>query len=282
MAAKQGQGKRRGKRAVRLALWMLAFLLIGAGSYCAAAWYYGGVGARHQGSAAGMGSGTGEAGGAAGMGSGTGAAEGGGKPAEGELPGRVLNLIYGVSQKDGEITALILEAWDREGGSLRYVTIPVDTGYQMSAKLYRELTAYEPNLPQIMRLFRLYGYYGEERAFSDGTRIVGELLGTEIPYYTVLPTKVLKQYFRQTKKGKWKWKQATAELAGEGATGRQERLEALYEVMETNLPLESRLACLGDVATGGAEFYLIPGVRQNAGYVPDSLGIYETMAEIVK
>lgn len=280
-------GKRSGsvrKKVLRLAVWLSVFLLIGTGSYAAAVWYYGtrapAFGGRQQGTDYGTAGESGEQDGAREEGG----AEEAGRPAEGEAPERIVNLIYGFSAGEKKITALVLEVWERPSGSLCYVTIPADTSYQMSKKLYRSLTADEPELPQIVRLFNLYGYYEEDQAFEEGVRIAEELLGLEITYHTVLPDKTFGKYFRVTKKGVWKWKQKWKDALGHADSDMLEAaVTALFGKMKTDWPLDGRLACTEDygrIAPEEIKFYLMPGTRNNSGYTVDRSAARRELPEI--
>lgn len=108
-----------------------------------------------------------------------------------------VTLIYGHQKATGKITALILEVWDGEKGSLDYVTVPEDTLYMLSKELYQRLTVQEPELSQIVKLSHLYQYCEEEHAFEQGVQILEEMLRIDIDGYQVLKEKkLLKQFFR--------------------------------------------------------------------------------------
>ena len=204
-----------------------------------------------------------------------------------------LNLIYGYSEKKQSITALILEIWNQNDGSLAYLTVPTDTGYTISKELYQRLAAVWPEVPQMMRLSLLYQYFEGEDSFEYGCAVVGELLGAKIQSYTAFSTQELKERFKKNKKGVWKLqKEFQAELTAweeKPWNEREEFLEEyitnLYKNIKTSRSLQERIAGLSfykPLSCETVSYYKLPGKAQNAGYQPDQNLIRQELGGILK
>ncbi len=205
----------------------------------------------------------------------------------------VLNLIYGYNEKKQSITALILEIWNQNEGSLAYLTIPVDTGCTISKELYQRLAAIQPEVPQMMRLSLLYQYFEEETSFEYGCAVISELLEVDIQSYTVFSSKALKEFFQKNKKGVWKLqKELQAELTAWEEKPWLEREEVLeeyitkqYGSMKTSRALQERIADLAFYKPLSCEkiaYYKLPGESQNAGYQTSQLLIRQELGEVLK
>lgn len=167
-------------------------------------------------------------------------------PAEGTT-----NLIY-CQEEDGDLSALVLEVWSRSRQRLSYITIPVDTGFTISAELYRSLAVEEPEVPQMMRMAKLYRYYEKEGAFRLGVPVAEELLDVKIDSFTVMDADGFGEQFRLTKKGIWRYTKKAAK-----------KLFAREPEVET-------------------AFYLLPGKQLNAGYEADRVRMRGELAGVLE
>lgn len=98
-------------------------------------------------------------------------------------------LICSLDEASGEIDDIVIHITDCIGMQTIFIYLEPECGYTMSSGLYRDLASGNVILPQTVRLSKLPEYYGEnsrEKAMGALKRIVSELLGYEVDYYTVL------------------------------------------------------------------------------------------------
>ena len=93
-------------------------------------------------------------------------------------------LIYVTDFETGKITRMALAILDTVGERMFILGLDTGISYTMTGTLYRSLANDNVLLPQTVKLKELYGYYGNEGAFSAGKKIVSELLGKDIDYFT--------------------------------------------------------------------------------------------------
>lgn len=107
------------------------------------------------------------------------------------------NLIFCYDSKTGVISKLILEVFHCERKQLTYLTIPMSTQFTMSDTLYKKLIAIKPSIPQMLRLSAMVRYLDASVVFDYGVLMVEDMLGIDISYYTVIPTKLYQTIFEE-------------------------------------------------------------------------------------
>ena len=107
------------------------------------------------------------------------------------------NLIYCYDEEKESITRLVLEIFQCEKKQITYITIPLDTQFTMSEKLYKKLTVVWPAIPQIIRLSSITRYFDQATVFDYGVLVTEDLLGLDISYYTVIPKQKYDAMFSQ-------------------------------------------------------------------------------------
>lgn len=106
---------------------------------------------------------------------------------EPEMKPEVFDLIYAVNPENGSVEQLILEDLDCVNGVLRYLCIDPGISYTVSGSLFRSLANGNATMPQYVTFSKIYTYYGSEKAYDAGRRILEEMLGIKIDYYTAVP-----------------------------------------------------------------------------------------------
>ncbi len=97
-----------------------------------------------------------------------------------------LNIIYAYNPSSGKVEHMVLEVLNCSGLLAGYIYIDPAVAYTMSSELYRRLANQNALLPQSVTFSKLYSYYDGEKAYDAGRRILTEMLGIEIGYYTAL------------------------------------------------------------------------------------------------
>ncbi|MEE3392544.1 MAG: LytR C-terminal domain-containing protein [Lachnospiraceae bacterium] len=113
------------------------------------------------------------------------------------------NLIFAVDDAK-KIRAIVLEICSSSTGNLDMVSIPVRTEYTLPTELFQKLSVVNPDIPQIIRFGRLFNYFqvNTESDFKDediygySSLIIGNVIGTEISYYSVVPFDKFREIFR--------------------------------------------------------------------------------------
>lgn len=106
---------------------------------------------------------------------------------EPEMKPEVFDLIYAVNSENGTVEQLILEDLDCVNGVLRYLCIDPGISYTVSESLFRSLANGNATMPQYVTFSKIFTYYGSEKAYDAGRRILEEMLGIKIDYYTAVP-----------------------------------------------------------------------------------------------
>ena len=106
-----------------------------------------------------------------------------------------VELIYDVNPETGRVEEMFVGVLRTEEGRLDFIRIDTDVVYTMSSELYSALTPDNTTLPQMITFSELYRYYHNDKAFEAGRRIVSELLGFNIYYYSVLPDYAFEKLF---------------------------------------------------------------------------------------
>lgn len=110
------------------------------------------------------------------------------------------NLICVTDKKGKNIQHMFLEIFNTNANSLDYITLPIDDNITLSNDLYQRLYAANEEVPQVIKLSHLNQYFEKSTTFEYAEIIIGELLGTEISFYTIMPASQFKEIFR-IKKG---------------------------------------------------------------------------------
>jgi len=109
------------------------------------------------------------------------------------------NLIC-VAKSTGDISHAILEVFNTNTCRMDYITLPIDEDITISNDLYQRLYAVNAQIPQVIRLSNLYKYFDNNTVYEYAEIIIGQMLNTEISFYTIMPKKQYDTVFR-TKKG---------------------------------------------------------------------------------
>lgn len=86
--------------------------------------------------------------------------------------------------EDYEVVTIYLELLDCVKMEYFSMKFSGDISYTMTSELYRELTASNVTLPQTVKFSELYHYYDDDRSFEAGKKILSEMLGINVGYYT--------------------------------------------------------------------------------------------------
>ena len=95
-------------------------------------------------------------------------------------PGGYAEVVYEADREKQSIDRIMVAVLSGDGERLTLIGIDTDISYTMTKELYNELTPEKVTLPQTVLLKGLYGYYGDERAFEAGIKIIGEMLGIKL------------------------------------------------------------------------------------------------------
>lgn len=106
------------------------------------------------------------------------------------------NLICVTDKKGTAIRYMLLEVFNTNTERLDYINLPVEESITLSNELYQRLYAANEEVPQVMKLANLNRYFNDGTVFEYAEVIVGELLDTEISFYTVMPKSQFQKIFR--------------------------------------------------------------------------------------
>jgi len=147
------------------------------------------------------------------------------------------NLIC-VTGKDGDIRYAVLEIFNTVSGKLDYITLPTQEDMIISNDLYQRLYAVNAQVPQVIRMCHLDKYFDKSTVYEYAEIIAGEMLDTEISFYTVMSPSQFQKIFKMkhgfsdgttTKIASWKksFRKACAKLDGE--KGVSDYIKKLYD-----------------------------------------------------
>ena len=108
------------------------------------------------------------------------------------------NLICVTS--GNRIEHMVLEIFNTNTLYMDYLTLPVDEEITLSNDLYQRLYAANAEIPQVFKLSNLHKYFEDSTVYEYAEVIVGELLSTEISFYTVMTKNQFQEVF-SLKKG---------------------------------------------------------------------------------
>lgn len=205
------------------------------------------------------------------------------------------NLIYCYDKDAKEITKIVLEILDSNDKKLNYVTIPVRTQLTLSNALHNKLMLDDPEIPQVLKLSTLTKYLSSKNAFQDEVKIVEELLGTDINYYTAIPVKTYDTIFREKNiKQKDGYDAVPEEVFTNTyrvyiqSLNSKEKLsnylEEIYPKLTSDLPLNQKkdlLDSYSEIEMKDIKFALIQGMNLNNGYVIDEDSVSSQLAEYI-
>lgn len=95
-----------------------------------------------------------------------------------------VNIMFVNNPASGKLEHMVLEVLNCSEPVAAYIYIDPAISYTMSSDLFRKLANQNALLPQTVTFSRLYSYYDSEKAYDAGRRILAEMLGIEINYYT--------------------------------------------------------------------------------------------------
>lgn len=107
------------------------------------------------------------------------------------------NLICVTDNKGKMIRHMMLEIFNTKTSRLDYINLPVNESITLSNSLYQRLYAANEEVPQVIKLSNLYKYFDNSTVFEYAEIIIGELLDTEISFYTVMPQSQFKKIFQE-------------------------------------------------------------------------------------
>ena len=180
---------------------------------------------------------------------------------EGRADDVALNLVY-VIGKEEDLKELYIEVFHCKNRELSYISIPLDTTFTLSAKLYQKLIGINPKISQRITLKHVLTYF-EENSFDYGTMIIDELLEIDSSYYTAitLEDQSFMDYFEQ--------------LLDKITTKKEIKryINELYPKLETNLSKKDKLIYLDYYVEIKEEvqFYEAKGTNKNEHFELDRI-----------
>jgi hypothetical protein len=109
------------------------------------------------------------------------------------------NLIYVVDEEKNKITNCVLEVYDTDKQTMRYITIPTKGQIVISSGIYKKLYQINQEIPQVFTLSKLCKYFddGDDTAYGYGVILIEDYFDIDISYYTVVPEATFDQAFEQ-------------------------------------------------------------------------------------
>lgn len=181
---------------------------------------------------------------------------------------RPANLVYSVNYENGKIEKIAVQIFDTVSMKVSFIYFDSAITYTMTGTLYRALANGNVLVPQTVTLSELYSYYGNSSAFDAGRKIVSELLGLEIDYYSAFSKEDISEDFvieRATALG----------------------CEELYEKRdgkETNLSHEQEKGfcdLTGYISDQDVKSYEAPVIKRNESCFADVTGLWEILRDIL-
>lgn len=96
------------------------------------------------------------------------------------------NLIYSYNKNDRIIENIVLEIFNTYTKNMDYITIPVETQFTVSDKMYQRLCVANPEVPQIITLSEISRYFSEDTMYEYGLILLEELLNIDLSFYTAV------------------------------------------------------------------------------------------------
>lgn len=167
------------------------------------------------------------------------------------------NLICVTDKKGQKIQNVVLEIFNTNTISLDYITLPVEESITLPNDLYQRLYAANEEVPQVIKLSNLYKYFDDNTVFEYAEVIAGELLDTEISFYTVMSKAQFREMFKlengaldgsssDTAVYREKFWKVCSTLTGEEEINSY--IEKMYETMASNLSVNNRKKYTQDYA----------------------------------
>lgn len=181
---------------------------------------------------------------------------------------RPMNLIYSVNYETGKIEKLAVQIFDTVSMKVSFVYFDPEITYTMTGTLYRSLANGNVLVPQTVRLGELYSYYGNASAFDAGRKIISELLGMEVDFYSAFSKENISNDFP---------------LERVTALGCEE-LFRKKDGKETNLSHaqeESFAGLTAYISDADVKTYEAPVIKRNESSFTDITGVWEILKEII-
>ncbi len=181
---------------------------------------------------------------------------------------RPMNLLYSVNYETGKIEKLAVQIFDTVSMKVSFVYFDPEITYTMTGTLYRSLANGNVLVPQTVRLSELYSYYGNASAFDAGRKIISELLGVEVDYYSAFSKEDISEDFQ---------------VERVTALGCKELLQK-KDGKETNLTHakeDSFVGLTSYINDGDVKTYEAPVIKRNESCFTDITGVWEILREII-
>ncbi len=114
-----------------------------------------------------------------------------------ELVGQVSKNLIISQNKNGEIKHIVLGVFNTITGNLDYVTIPKDTQFTISNKLYQSLCNAGSDAPQIIKLEDAGKHFAKAALYGYMVILLEDMLGMDIGYYTVISEERFDEVFSE-------------------------------------------------------------------------------------
>ncbi len=204
------------------------------------------------------------------------------------------NLIFSYNSEDKELEGVVLEILNCDNGNITYLTLPLNTRFTLSAKLYQKMVLFNPELPQMMKLSALSEYFNFGQSAKDALSVVEGLLSTDINYYTVIPSDMFKAMFQEKSvkqnEGngsvskytfKWDYQKSVTGLKSEDEI--KEYLATNYTNIESNLKLKDKQSLskyLVKIKSSNLHFEVLDGMNLNSGYIIDEDNVHQQVIKL--
>lgn len=198
------------------------------------------------------------------------------------------NLIFQVEKEKKEIKHIVLEIFNTTTYNLDYITIPAQTKYTISETLYQKLCVVNPEVPQIIQLSELGKYFSEKSMYAYGSLIIGDLLSTDISYYTIFNIEDYQQIFETIKDNKVE--RFREEFIRELSTLNDSKLlkeyiNDLYKKIDSNLSLKNKLKYLNSYLKVNVDFiyfHHIFGKDSDSNFIVDTESTTQLISELIE
>ncbi len=204
------------------------------------------------------------------------------KLADPQKESQVCTLIYlGSENSKREIASAYICFYDRNEKTLKFISVPGESCFEISNELYKDLAASQANLGQIVRLSQVYRYFKSENGLRAGMLMLNEYLGINIGHYMFIPAGGVDKIFYFNEKGKSVFLSdfQAALINGDSLTVNS-IIDKCYKAGYTDMTkgtIEDILAEMEGMNPNSITFASIPGNRKNRGFMIDSKKALGTM-----
>lgn len=193
------------------------------------------------------------------------------------LPERALQTVF-VTEEDGTLCGCFYTMLDCMEGRLEFYMVPLDTRLHLSTVLYMELVTKNAKLAQVNTLEGLYRCFTSEEAAECVLKALGEAVGVQADYYTVMPRacyeRIMKEEAYTYAYDAFLQDDLTEQVLDAGSM--KAYLSNLWEQCECSVSAESRLYYLETyegLTNLRVSCRMLAGERHNNGYVPKGNGL---------